>query len=210
MIMFKVFSCLARSYNETAVRNTLVVTVQFFLRNEMHRCVIFIEIVFHCNYLFFNSFKIRAGFGNNKTLSCVLLSCCKFRLRTASYCIKCGFNGNCILPCINNTVNSSYCIAVTLADTLSPERVIRAVGKNTTAVKSVYGEHTGVPAHRNNADFIAFFCGGINIAEMLGNSFMSVKTVNNIEIFRHSGSLFGQIRCTSSAHYKNINIIPVV
>ena len=189
--MLKILSCFTCSYNETAVGNTLVVTVKLFLRNEMNSCIIFIEIVLHCNNVVFNSLKVCAVFGNNKTFSCVFLSCSKLGLRTTSYCFKGFFNGNSILSCVNYTINTSYSIRVTLAYALAPECIICTILKNTTVVKSVEREHTGVPTNGNHTDFTAFLCSRINVCKVLGYFFVGIKAVNNVEILCHCRGLLG-------------------
>ena len=193
--------------HKSTMRNSTVITLQFFFRNEMYCCIIFIKIIRHCLNLIFNACKISTFLSYYEAFSCMLLSCSQFRIFSVSDCFQCSFYRNCVLFSIFYSINSTDCIGMSLAYTLAPECIILSICKDCVCIHSVQGEHSRIPANRNDSYMIAFRCCLVNICEMFRYSGMCIKTVYHIEplcIFR---CLNRQICCTSTAENHNINFI---
>ena len=207
MLIFIVPSGTSGTNNKTAMRNSAVITFQFFFRNKMYGCIIVGKVIWHGLDLLFDTCQICAFFSNNKTFSCMFLSCCQFRIFSVSYRFQSSLYRNCILLAVFYSVNSSNCIRVPLAYAFSPESIIFSIGKNGICIHSVQREHSRIPAYRDDSHMAAFFCRFIHIFEMLRNSCMCIKAVYNIEplcIFR---CLYRKICCASAADDQNVDLV---
>ena len=84
MSLFAV-ACKTASHNETAVRHLVVLSVEFFLSDEVYGCVILIEVILHCLDIVLDLSEVSAFLRNYPALSQVLLTGSKLRLASASY-----------------------------------------------------------------------------------------------------------------------------
>ena len=210
MLVLIIFARQPRADNKALMRQSAVVSFKLLLRNEGNRCVIIGKIIGHRLDFTLNFFFVCARLGNNKTFSCVLHSRGQLGVFTVSDSFESFGNGNSILPCVRNAVNSSDGVGMSLADALSPEGIAFAVGEDCIGIKMIERKQTRVPADGNNGGFARRFCGAVNIFEMLRDAGVSVETVNNIEYARNFGSLNGQVGCASAAHYHNINAVFII
>ncbi len=94
-----------------------------------------------------------------------------------------------------------------LAYTLAPECIIASSWKDSICVHTVQGEHTRIPAYRNDPYMAIFSCSLIYCRKMLRNLLMCIKAVDHIKplcIFR---CLYRKVCSTASADDQHINLI---
>ena len=104
-----------------------MISLQFFLSDEMYSSIIICKIVGHGLDLLFDLCLVCALFRYHKALSGMLLSGGQNRILTVSDSFQCGLYGNGILLGILDTGDTTDGIGMSLADTLTPEGIIAAV-----------------------------------------------------------------------------------
>ena len=137
MTVLLIPACLSAAEYKSTMRDSTVVRLQFFLTDKMYCCIIIGEIVRHGLDLFFNLCSICSLFQYYETLSCMLLSCCKFRIFSISYCLKSRLYRDRILLSIFYTFYSADCIRMSLADTFAPERISASLYQNRLCIQTV-------------------------------------------------------------------------
>ena len=173
----------------------------------MYGCVIFVEVVRHGLDLLLDACEICAFFCYYEAFSCMFLSGSQLRILSASDCFQCCFNRNSVLFAVFDTINTTDCIRMSLAHAFAPECIIFTVCQDCICIHSVEGEHSRIPAYRNNSDMITLGSCFVYICKMLRNSCMGIKAVNNIEplcIFR---CLNRKVCSASSTENQNIDFI---
>ena len=207
MIVLVIPAGLAAADYETTVRNTAVVTFQFFLRNKVYSGVILIKVIRHGLDLILDSRKISTFLCYYKALSCVFLSCGKLRILAASYSFQCGLYRNCVLLAILNTINTADCIRMSLAYALAPKCIILAVSQDCICIHTVQREHSRIPAYGNNSNMTILRSSLIYIGKMLWNSLMGIKTVYYVKPLRILRCLLRKVGSTSSAEDHNVDLV---
>src|SRR5699024_6754629 len=122
-----------------------------------------------CLDLLLDAGKIRSLFRNNKTFSCMFLSCSQFGILAPAHRLQSRLHRDRILFAILHTFNPADSVRMTLAYAFAPESIIFAVGENRIGIHSVQREHSGIPAYGDNAYMSAFCRSTIHIIEMLRN-----------------------------------------
>ena len=97
MLVLAVLAGDAGSEYETAVVHAGVVSSELFFGDEVYCRIVICEIVRHLLDGLLDKGSVSTFFCNYETLSCVLLSCCKFGLLTGSYGIESSVYGDRVL-----------------------------------------------------------------------------------------------------------------
>ena len=137
MVAAVVFAGPACPYHEAAVRNSLVIAVKFFLRDEVDGCVVIREVFGHRFNFILNPGKIRSLLSYHIAESCVLLSGGEVGIFPFADAVKRSLYGDGVLSGVKHAFNAAYGVGVTLTYALAPESVVLAVGENGVCVKSV-------------------------------------------------------------------------
>ena len=128
--MFFIFikSCHTGAQDKTAMRNSAVFFLEFFIRDKMNGCIVIRKIIRHCNYIMFNLFRVSTFLQYNKTLSGVFFAGRKNGVFAVFNGLNSLFNRNCILFAVFNALNTSNRIRMTLTYSSAPECVIITFG----------------------------------------------------------------------------------
>ena len=103
----------------------------------MNGRIVIREVIRHGLDLLLNAGKIRALLRYHKALPGMLLSGCQIRILSVSHCTQSLRNRDRILLRILHSVDPADCIRMSLADTLSPERIILSIGPDRIRIEAV-------------------------------------------------------------------------
>ena len=207
MLILFVKACDTGPEHESPVRYSRMITCEFFLTDEVDRCIVIGKIVRHRLDRVFDRRFIRTFLRNDKALPCMLLSCGKLGIVSAPYGLESFGNGYRILLRILHPGYPSDSIGMSLADALVPERVVITFGKYAVRIQSVQREHTRIPSCRYERRMTALLRCLVDIRKMLGYLSMCIETVYDIEIFCIFGCLLRKVRRASAAYDQNIYLI---
>ena len=107
------------------------------------------------------------------------------------------------------TFDTTNGIGMSLADALTPERIIIAVSAGLRcAYSAVQGKHARIPAYRNNAYHArSLLPPHLHRAKCSGILRMGIKAVYHVEIFCILCGLFRQIGGGASAQHQDIDLV---
>ena len=193
--------------DEAAVGKSGVVPLHLFFRNEMDGRIIIREIIGHGLDLFLDPGQVCPLFRHDKAFSGVHVAGLEDRIFTLPDLLNRRLYRNGILPGVFDPADPADRIGMSLTDAPAPEGVIGAFRQAGCRDHTVQGEHTGIPAHGNDADLPAFTGRRVNSGKMLRNPGMGIKTIDNIEHLRVFGCLDRQVRCAAAAEDHHVNLI---
>ena len=96
---------------------------------------------------------------------------------------------------------------MSLTYTFAPECIVFSIRKDRVGIQTVQGEHSRIPANRDDPDFAAFFCSCVYIRIVLRNPCVGVKAVDHIEKFCILRRLLRKIGCASAAEDHDIDLV---
>ena len=207
MLIFPIMPRNAAANHTATMRQPLVIFVQFFLTDEMHRRIVIGKIIRHGLDFLLHLGSIRTIFQHHIAFTRMLFPRGKLRIFTSTHSSQSLFHRHRVLAGIGYTLNAADCIRMPLRNAAAPERIIPAVRQNRIAVHAGQREQPRVPAHRNNTHMAIFLGGLIHICKMLRNPRMRIKAVHHVEHFGIMRRLYRQIRCTATAENHDINLI---
>ena len=175
--------------------------------DKMHGGVIIRKIVGHFLDLALNAGEICALLRNDKYFAGVLFTGGQRGILTGAHGFQRGGNGHGVLACILNAFDAAHCVRVALADAAAPEGIVLAVRQDAGGIQAVEGEHAGIPAAGDDADFTGLFRGGIYVCKMRRDACMGVKAVDHVEKRCIFGSLLGQVGGAAAADHQYVDLV---
>ena len=97
-----------------------------------------------------------------------------------------------------------------LADPAAPEGVVLPLGEDGLAVDTGDGEHTGIPARRDEAEVAPLLRGGVHFGEVGGDVGVGVEAVHHAKILGQGGGQLGQVGGASAAEDEDVDLVLVV
>ena len=193
--------------DKAAVGKSGVVPLHLFFRNEMDGRVIIREIIGHGLDLFLNPGQVCPLFRHDKAFSGVHVTGLKYRIFSLPDLLNRRLYRNGILSGVFDPADPADRVGMSLADAPAPEGIIGAFRQTGCRDHTVQGEHTGIPAHGNNADLTAFTGCRVDRGKMLRNPGMGIKAVDDIEHLRVFGCLDRQVGRAAAAEDHHIDFI---
>ena len=207
VLVFPIMSRNAGTDYAAAVGQALVIFVQFFLADEMHRRVVFIKIVGHGLNFLLNLSGVSTFFENHIALTGMFFPRGEFRIFTGTHSSQRLFYRHRVLTGIGYAFNAADGIRMALRYAAAPEGVILAVRQDGVAVYTGKGEQARVPAYGNDAYMPRFLGSLVHIGKMLGNARMGIEAVHHVKEFGIMRRLHGQVSSAAAAENHDINFI---
>ena len=184
-----------------------MVAVELFLADEVHRHVVFVEVVRHLDDLLGHLGGIGAFLQNNPALARVLFARGELRVRPGADRLKRLGNRDGVLTRIGNAGDTAKRIGMPLGNATAPERVVDAFGQNAVGVQAVQREQARIPTAGDKSRFAGSLGSGIDGGKMLGDLRMGVEGVYHVVERSVLGRLLGQVGCAAAAQNQNIDVL---
>ena len=209
MVVFAVCACFPGTDDKPAMGKTTMISLHFFLTDEVDRRIVVTEVVWHGYDSLCHSLSIGTFFKDSKNFTRMFFPRRKFRVLAGTNRVKSGFHGNGVLLGVLDTGNAANRVTVALADAFAPEGIVLPYGKNGMAIDAGKGKQARVPANGDDPDVICFLTGCINGRKMVRNAGMCIKAIHHVEFLYILRRLFRQVRCTAAADNEDIDLILV-
>ena len=124
MVVFAVCACFPGTDDKPAMGKTTMISLHFFLTDEVDRRIVVTEVVWHGYDSLCHSLSIGTFFKDSKTSRVCfsrVVSSGFLPARTAS---RAGFHGNGVLLGVLDTGNAANRVTVALADAFAPEGIV--------------------------------------------------------------------------------------
>ena len=207
VLMFPIMSRNTGTDYAAAVGQPLVIFVQFFLADEMHRRVVFIKVVGHGLDFLLNLSRISTFFEHHIALTGMFFPRGEFRIFTGTHSSQRLFYRHRVLAGIGYAFNAADGIGMALRYSTAPEGIVLTVRQDGVAVYAGKGEQARVPAYGNDAYMAVFLGSLIYIGKMLRNPCMGVEAVHHVKEFRIVRRLHRQVSSTAATENHDINFI---
>ena len=168
MVMLTRKTRFAASDDRAAVRECGMLFSKLLERDKRDGGIVICKIIRHILDLGLDPREIRALFCHNVAFAGMLLPCRKLGAFTRSDRLDRLGDGNGILSCIEDALDASDRVRMTLTYAATPEGVILTLRKDGRCVKARDREESGIPTARYHCDMTRLFRRLVYAGKMLG------------------------------------------
>lgn len=140
MVVFVVCACFPGTDDKPAMGKTTMISLHFFLTDEVDRRIVVTEVVWHGYDSLCHSLSISTFFKDSKNFTRMFFPRRKFRVLAGTNRVKSGFHGNGVLLGVLDTGNAANRVTVALADAFAPEGIVLPYGKDGMAIDAGKGK----------------------------------------------------------------------
>ena len=184
-----------------------MVAIKLFLANEVHRDIVFVEVVRHLDDLLLHRLGICALLEHHPALAGVLLTRGQLRVAAGAHRLERGGHGDGVLARIGHAGDAAQRVGVSLGNAAAPEGVVRTLRQDAVGVQAVQREQARIPTAGDERAGAGVAGRRVDVREVRGDVGMRVERVHHVVQRRVLRRLLGQVGGAAAAQDEHVDVL---